>query len=141
MSDQTRNRNDDSPIFLIIIWLPLVVIMIVTLSNNDDPNSLLTDEQKLEKQKEIELEKQEKELEDQKNAKWWKDSLNYIIDEKPAPYTFLAGIGILSLLVYSFKHRRYSDTFESIFNIRTFFPIFLLLVYIAWLSGYFAWRF
>lgn len=139
MSDQRRSCNNDSPIFLLIIWLPLMVVMIITLSNNDDPNSLLTDEQKLEKQKQIELEKQQRELDHLKNVKWWNDGINYFIDEKPMPYTFIVGLLLFGLLIRGFNRRRHYDWWDNFGNSSITIPLLLLIVYIAWVSDFFSW--
>lgn len=137
MSDQKRSSNcDDYPLYFVIIWIPFMVILIATIGNNDDPNSLLTDEQKLEKQKEIELKKEQDKIKSEQDSKWWNDQINYFIQEKPMPYTFIIGLVIFGLLIRGYNRRRHYDWFTHIFTPSVTLPLCLLLLYIAWVSGF-----
>ena len=141
MSDHKRSRYDDdsSSIFILIIFMPLMFLVITNITQNDDPNSLLTDQQKLEKQKEIALQKEQEQIEHEKNVKFWNDGINYFITEKPMPYTFLVGLLLFGLLVRGFNRRRHYDWWENLANHSISIPLLLLILYIAWVSDFFSW--
>lgn len=141
-NSNNKSRSDDYPLYFLMLWIPIVMILIISpLGDNIDPNSLLTDEQKLEKQKEIELKKLEKEEKWQEDTQWWKSGINYILVEKPMPYTMILGIAIMALLIKSFMgRRRHYDDFYTILNLRTFAPISLMTLYIFWVTGYLGFK-
>lgn len=138
MSNKTDDRSD-TLLLLIPMWMMMMVVIIIPLGN-DDPNSLLTDEQKLEKQKEIEEQKRLKAEQDAKNKKWWDDKITYVLEEKPFPYVHLIGllIFIAAFAGYTRGRYRFDGFFSTISNPFFMIPLMFGFLYLAWLSGDFS---
>lgn len=132
-------KHDDYVYYMVAVWLPIMMLLVFTTMNHTDPYSLLTDEQKLEKQKEIALIKEA-------NAKKWEQDkegirgfINYILKEKPFPYVHFIGLFIFVLAVKGYTNReRYGDEFLwGLMNPSFIIPLFVGFMYLAWLSGHF----
>jgi len=132
----TKNETCDSALYILLIWLPIMVLVIASPFGNSDPNSLLTDEQKLEKQKEIEIKKEQKEKQWSDDQQWWKDGINYLIDEKPQPYVMLIGFVVFGFLIKGFTGRRYHRGFEGMMTPTIIVPLWLMCAYLLWISGF-----
>lgn len=137
MSETKKNGNnsDDYPLYMVMVMMPLIAIFIIT--SGGDPNSLLTDEQKIEKQKEIANKKEQKEKQWEEDKTWWKDGINYLIDEKPQPYVMLVGFVIFGFLIKGFTGRRYERGLNGIMMTPSIIiPIWLFTAYMLWVSGF-----
>lgn len=80
---------------LILLFIPLILLM---TSNNNDENSLLTDEQKLEKQKQLQ---EQKEI----RAQEWNENIDYVVNS-PIIYFPLLLLPALGYKLYSDRHMR-----------------------------------
>lgn len=121
------------------MWMVVIVVIA-----NDDSDDLLTDEQKLEKQKELALEKEQEELKRQEDTKWWNDKLNLVFVEKPPVVVFGIGIGLLLSLII-FQKTRYGRNclddmiyggWLGIFNAKTMFILMIGALYLMWVTGF-----
>lgn len=142
MSKEENKENKqggiDTPILFVIIYLPIMMILFMSVLTGDDPNSLLTEEQKLEKQKQIALEKDQRELESQEQQKFYDDGINWFVYEKPFPLNILIGVGIFFFVAWgmNLRSRRFDGgMFELFSNPITVLSLTCGLFYLLWVSG------
>ena len=141
---ETKKCNDNWGIYFLIIWLPIMMMVVIINSDSDSENDLLTDEQKLEKQKELTIKKEQDELKKQQDAQWWDTKISYVIVDKPPIAVFGVGvILLLSLVIFLqssfgrswFDEMRYHGWW-SLFNVKTIFILMIGILYLMWVTGF-----
>jgi len=101
-----------------------------------DPNSLLTDEQKIEKQILIAEQKETKDKEWGDAMLGYQNGIGWFVHEKPFPFNILIGIGILLFIGRADQDRGYYDgMLERFMNPRAVVPLTLGMFYLLWVSG------
>jgi len=131
-----QTENDNRFLLFMCIWIPIFLMFIFNSTLHSDPNSLLTDEQKIEKQKQIALEKETKDKEWTDAMLSYHNGIMWFVHEKPFPFNILIGFGLMIFLGRSISERGYYDTWlERFFNPKNVIPLALGLVYLLWVSG------
>lgn len=89
---ECSNQNP-APFLILLLFIPLILIV---SSNDNNDDSLLTDEQKLEKQKQLQ---EQQEIRD----KEWDENVNYIVNS-PMIYFPLLIIPVIGYKLYSSRY-------------------------------------
>lgn len=131
----SKVKTEDFPIFFIIVWIPMMFLLMTM--NTSDPDSLLTDEQKLEKQKENADLKEVKDKEWEEGVNSVTNPIQYFIDERPFPFNLLLAIPIGYLLMKGVNGRGFyrGEMFENFANPRLMIPVMIAIFYLIWVSG------
>ena len=131
-----RNLDTDFGKFM-LVWIPIMVLFIALVIQ--DPDSLLTDDQKLQKQLEF---KEARELRDQE---WeqnvstpFDEGVRWLVYDRPFPFNIAIGIGLFYLVARGMNmehHYGYEDTLSKIMNPHTAVPLTVGLFYLLWVTG------
>jgi hypothetical protein len=99
-NSEKSEKIDKQFLKFMCIWIPIMIVLFTyTLTN--DPDSLLTDEQKLEKQKEIQQAKEQRDKDWKENVSDpFTEGYNWLLYDKPFPFNILIGLGIGNILDY-----------------------------------------
>lgn len=132
-----RNLDTDFGKFM-LVWLPIMALFIVLVIH--DPDSLLTDDQKLEKQKEIMEAKEQRDLEWEQNVSTpFDEGVRWLVHDRPFPINIIIGLGIFWFITRAFSSQRqysYGDSMmDSFANPMIMIPSTIGLFYLLWVSG------
>lgn len=136
---KSEKQDRDTFPYFFMMWIPIMLMLVVfPMLDNDDPNSLLTDEQKLEKQKEIADAKELREQEWSSNLMFYHDGISWFVHERPFPFNILIGFGIFFLVARGLRDSNYGyghGFMEKFMNPSAMIPLTFGLFYLLWVSG------
>ena len=137
-NSEKSEKIDKQFLKFMCIWIPIMIVLFTyTLTN--DPDSLLTDEQKLEKQKEIQQAKEQRDKDWKENVSDpFTEGYNWLLYDKPFPFNILIGLGIFWIIATGHNagyYRHMDSALERFSNPFTFVPVTFGVIYLLWLSG------
>ena len=140
---ETKSSNDNTWLIVFVALIPLWMYIIMS-SGSDNEYDLLTEEQKLEKQKELALQKEQAELKKQQEAEWWDEQISYVVVDKPPIVVFAVGaILLLGFTIFAKSRcgRSWWDEihyrgFWGLFNMQTMFMFMAGFLFLMWVTGF-----